>query len=191
MEEHPTINSFHARAEDNFLYLKWDIRVAGASEPYCWVQWSNDGGRAWQGLTGNMQGNEAQLEVPWLPSGLVQLRFFVSDGFNTSVSEIETVEIPRREPQAGILTPRARQRFIAGRTLRVWGFGTGSSGEELPGQNARWYLNDLEVAKGFDGFIDAPEAGLHRLTLIVESDTGRAEASVTFETEEFVPRASR
>jgi hypothetical protein len=179
-QEHPAVAAFRARAEGVFLALSWDIRVAGSSQPHCWVQWSADGGRRWQGLATRLSGNEARLEVPFLPPGPILLRFCVSDGFETAVSATETVEIPEREPQAGVLGPRPGQKFMAGQTIRVWGYGTGTRGEELAGRSARWYLDDSEAALGFDVFLEAPEPGEHRLTLVVEDAGFRAHSSVVF-----------
>jgi hypothetical protein len=69
---------------------------------------------------------------------------------------------------------------MAGQTIRVWGYGTGTRGEELAGRSARWYLDDSEAALGFDVFLEAPEPGEHRLTLVVEDAGFRAHSSVVF-----------
>jgi hypothetical protein len=181
-ESHPEVTEFRALLEGDRLILAWEIESASEGDLEVWMQWSDDGGETWNGLTTGVRGNEAALDVSALPSGSVQLRLLASDGFHTAVSEEVTVEIPRRAPEVSILTPREGQTFLVGGTIRLWGAATRSSGEAVPDENARWFLNGEELQPGFDIFIDAPEAGEHHLTLVASADRSTAEASVEFRT---------
>jgi hypothetical protein len=186
-ETEPEVTVFRARVKKDHLVLAWKIKSTCEGEPEVWVQWSNDCGKTWNALTTGLCGNEATLGISNLPSGRIQLRLSASDGFHTAVSEQVALEIPERAPEVSVLTPRSGQTFVEGGTMRVWGMGTSSNGEDVSDFNAQWLLDGQEVAYGFDAFIEVPNPGEHRLTLVVTADQAKAQVTVEFRTVE-VPR---
>ena len=125
------------------------------------------------------------LDARGLPSGRVAIRLLVSDGFHTAVSRLLNVTVPRRPPEASILSPREGQVFVSPGPLRLWAVATDARGHPVPDKAARWVVND-EVATGLDAFVEAPKPGNHRATLTVKTRDGSVETSVAFTTVELL-----
>jgi hypothetical protein len=183
----PRLTSFRARLAgarqkgSTELVLEWKVAAGGDQEPEGWLQWSSDAGENWYALTTGLRGGKATLDASSLPSGRVQLRLLISDGFHTTVSKAVSVTMPRRPAEPAILSPRDGQTFVTGSPMRLWGSVVTGDAKDAPPKNSRWLLDGEAVAEGLDAFITAPEAGEHRLTLVVESG-GRADVSLTFQT---------
>ena len=187
--EEPRIRSFKVslarkkgkegrRGED--LVAEWKVTHAGAEKPESWLQWSNDDGKNWHALAAGLRGESASLDSSALPSGRIEIRLLVSDGFYTVTSERAKIEIPKRPASVSILSPRENQTLVEGFPMRLYGAATLSSGEPAPDQSARWLIDGKEIAKGLDVFTTAPKAGEHRLTLSINVKGEEGEASTKF-----------
>jgi hypothetical protein len=183
-ERKPKVGDATAELSDGELHLSWSVEANGEQEPECWAQWSADRGQTWHALGASLYGESAVLDARGLPSGRLAIRLLVSDGFHTAVSRRLSVTVPRRAPEASILSPREGQTFASQSPMRLWGAATDSSGEPVPEEAARWTVDDDEVATGSDAFVEAPKPGDHRATLTVKTRDGSAETSVAFTTVE-------
>lgn len=166
-------------ADDGQLQLAWRQDVAGDAFEV-WLQWSNDGGRSWNGLATGITGTRAQLGIEGLPAGPVWLRVLLHDGFQTAVSEAIEIELPQRPPGAVILHPRDGQTLLAGATLQLWGAALAPGGEPLDPEASRWWLDDQEVGRGPSLWLTAPPPGEHRVTLVAEGPGGESRTAVGF-----------
>lgn len=184
-QRRPKLGEANAELSGDQLKVSWEVDASGEQEPECWVQYSTDRGQSWQALAAGLQGGSATLDARGLPSGRVSIRLLVSDGFHTATSRLLSVTVPRRPPEASILSPRDGQTFAANSPMRLWGAATSASGEPVADEAARWSVDGDEVAQGFDAFVEAPKPGEHRATLTVETREGSVETRVAFSTVEF------
>jgi hypothetical protein len=180
----PNVRDATAELREDELHLNWTVEASGEQEAECWAQWSKDRPRTWHGLSAGLSGGSAVLDARGLPSGRVAIRLLVSDGFLTTTSRVLSVTVPPRPPEAGILSPREGQTFVAGSPMRLWGAADSTSGEPVPDEAAAWVVDDDEIATGFDAFVEAPEPGNHQAVLTVKTRDGSVETSVAFITVE-------
>lgn len=159
---------------DGGLQAQWSAAPEAAEY---WLRWSADG-ETWRLLAAGLTGNKARLEANTLPTGKVLLQLVAHDGFFSSASEPVVVELPERPPSVAILHPVDGHTYMAGQSLRLWGSVAGREGEVFSGKRAVWLLDGQEaIARGLDARATL-EPGDHKLTLLVESETGRAEATI-------------
>jgi hypothetical protein len=180
----PKVRDATAKLREGELHLSWSVEASGEQEPECWAQWSTDRGRSWHALGAGLRGGSAVLDARGLPSGRVSIRLLVSDGFHTAISRLLNVTVPRRPPEASILSPREGQTFASRSPMRLWGAGTDARGDPVPDEAARWVIDGDEIATDFDAFVEAPKPGNHRATLTVKTREGSVETSVAFTTVE-------
>ena len=176
----PKVREATATVRKGELRLGWLVDADSEQETECWAQWSNDRGRTWHALAANLRGESAVLDASGMPAGRVAVRLLVSDGFHTATSRLLNVNVPRRPPEASILSPRDEQTFASRSPMRLWGVSTDAHGEAVPDEAARWLIDGKDVATGFDAFVEAPKPGTHRATLKIK--TGDVEQSVRFTT---------
>src|SRR5262245_15623456 len=129
-----------------------------------------------------LRGNAATLDASSLPSGRVDLRLLVSDGFYTTRAKSISVTIPTQPPSVSIMSPRPGGTLIAGDTMRLWGAVT-VTGSNVAEEDVKaiWYIDDKQVAEGLDVFTITPGASKHRARLGVTVARQRAVASVEFQ----------
>jgi hypothetical protein len=185
-ERKPKIGEATAALEAGELHLRWSVEASGEQEPECWAQWSTDRGRTWRALGAGLKGDYAVLDAGGLPSGRVAVRMLISDGFYTATSRMLNVTVPRRPPEASILSPRDGQTFASPSPMRLWGVATDAKGVPVPDDAARWTVDDEDIAEGLDAFVAAPKPGTHRATLTVKTREGTVETSVAFTTVELL-----
>lgn len=170
-ERPPKVGRVSAKADDEGrLTVAWEGDVAGEDRE-AWVQWSSDRGQTWQGLTAGIREQEAVVDASGLPSGSIQLRLLLNDGFETAISKPTTVRLPGRPVQAAILSPREGETLVVGRPLRLWANATGSDGEPVDDESASWILDDQEVGRGLDIWTEMPPPGEHRVRLVVRPES--------------------
>jgi hypothetical protein len=87
-----------------------------------------------------------------------------------------------QSPEVAILHPRDEQTFYAGRTLHLWAVATNSAGKPLPSESNRWLLDDHEVARGNEAWLETPPEGEHVATFIVRWQKGEIVRTVRFNT---------
>jgi hypothetical protein len=161
----------------------WDARSRGETESESAIQWSNDRGRTWYALGSMLRGQQATLPASSLPSGRVDLRLLVSDGFYTARSKTVSVTLPAQPPVVSIMAPSTNGTVVAGRTMRLWGaVVVPEAGVEMERIKAAWSIDDKPVAEDLDVFVVAPKAGKHRARLTVTIQGRRTAVSVDFQT---------
>jgi hypothetical protein len=183
-QRRPKIGDAKAELREGELRLSWSVEASGEQETECWAQWSADRGRSWHALGAGLRGGGAVLDARGLPSGRVGIRLLVSDGFHTAVSRVLYVTVPRRPPEASVLSPRDGQTFVWPGPMRLWGVANEARGQPAPDEAARWVIDGDEIATGLDAFVEAPKPGKHRATLTVQTREGKVETSVAFTTVE-------
>jgi hypothetical protein len=192
-DRRPKVARFDAAVtKDDQLELRWETE-SSAEKPDVWAQWSDDQGKSWHGLTTGLAGGNATLGISGLPQGDILVRVLVHDGFFTAVSDSFRVTVPVQAPEVAILHPREGQTLYAGRTLQLWGAATSSAGKPLPSESNRWLLDDREVARGNEAWLETPAEGEHKATFIVRWEKGEIVRSVRFRTisgEKNSPRSS-
>jgi hypothetical protein len=187
--EPPRVGGLHAGViqTDQFpsglgLALEFGYESTGDVRPECWLQWSNDDGRNWFGLTTGLFDHQALLDAGSLPAGTLLLRLLVSDGFDTATSDPIRIEVPQRAPDVAIFSPRQGEPFQAGAAMRLWGSVVSASGDDLDQDHAIWLLDGQEIAQGTDVFIPVPDEGEHTVVLVGRNEFGSTEQQVTFTT---------
>jgi hypothetical protein len=172
-ERPPRMGRVSAKGDDaGRLRVNWEGDLAG-EEREVWLQWSSDGGETWHGLTAGIREQEADIDVSGLPSGSIQVRALLNDGFETAVSKPTTFRIPARrdQVQAAILSPMEGETLVVGRPLRLWANLAGPEAELDENENVRWLLDDQEVGRGLEVWTEMPPPGDHRVTLILRRGT--------------------
>lgn len=162
------------------VQLRWSFESKGDYEPEAVVQWSADGGRSWQALGAGILGRSASLDARALPAGELLIRLLASDGFHTATSQPIGITMPERPTQASILSPRSGQTLTHPSSLRLWGIATAASGEAVHDEDARWLIDEREVATGLDTYVRTPPPGDHRATLVIMGPEGSVTLSVDF-----------
>jgi hypothetical protein len=89
--------------------------------------------------------------------------------------------IPEGLPTVSIIYPRESDRAYDERYLHLWGVASTPSREEVASDAFVWYLDDTEVGKGADIWIDNPGPGRYDLRLEASGRTGTGIATSTFE----------
>lgn len=174
-------------SKDDELALKWKQGIASDTFE-AWLQWSNDEGASWNGLTTGITDSHARVSIAGLPAGHVLMRVLLHDGFYTAVSEPAGIELPERPPEVAILHPADGQTLEAGRTMHLWGAATDAAGIPLPTEACSWRLNDKDVGKGMELWLEAPPAGEHRVTFAAGGPGGEAEVTVCITTVDYAER---
>jgi hypothetical protein len=164
------------------LDLAWEARCASETESAAVVQWSADRGNTWYALGSLLRGGGATLEVGSLPSGRIDLRLLVSDGFYTALSKMISITIPMQPLAVSIMSPQPGGTVIAGQTMRLWGAATtGREHEDYSEARVTWAIDGKKVTNVLDGFVTVPREGRHRVTLEVVYGRQRGRAEVDFE----------
>jgi hypothetical protein len=160
----------------------WDARCRGEVESEAVIQWSNDRGKTWYALGSMLRGQDAILAASSLPSGRIDLRLLVSDGFYTARSKTISVTLPSQPPMVSVMAPSPGGTVVAGRTMRLWGAVTvAGTSVDMEKVKATWSIDDKEVSEEIDAFVVAPRAGKHRARLTVAVQGRRTAVSVDFQ----------
>ena len=170
-------------AEGLRVEASWQLRSAADTQPEAVIQWSADRGKTWYALGSMLRGESATLDAGSLPSGRVDLRLLVSDGFYTVRAKPVSVNVPSQPPALSIMAPRPGATVIAGETMRLWAALTIPGREDVKESDlkATWFIDDKQVAETIDAFVTVPRAGKHRARLAVVVGRQRAAAEVSFQ----------
>jgi hypothetical protein len=179
-EAEPALTDVSVNLLGEQIQLTWSLESKGDEEPEAAVQWSADGGRSWQALSARIRGQSTSLDARGLPVGELLVRVLVSDGFFTAASEPIAIKVPERPTHASILSPRSGQTLTHPSSLRLWGIATAASGEAVTDEDARWLIDEREVATGLDTYVSTPPPGDHRATLMIMGGDGSLTLSVDF-----------
>jgi hypothetical protein len=187
----PRIERFEVRGREDAGYVRWEVEQTSETELEFALQFSKDRGRSWNSLAVSVTDRELRFDLSAMPSGEVVFALLAHDGFHSVRAESEPVEIPPYPPTISILHPREAFPLSESQPVRLWAAVTTSTGRRIDDRACRWLLDGHPVGEGIEAWIDAPDPGEHRCTLIVEDEAGRAEASVTFPVERLAAREPR
>lgn len=177
-ERPPSISDVHAElSKDGNLALHWKQNIATESFE-AWLQWSSDEGKSWNGLTTGITESQARVGIGGLPAGSVLIRVLLHDGFFTAASEPTRVELPERPPEVAIIHPNDGQTLMAGSTLHLWGSAVDPVGRPLSAETCRWQIDEKDVGKGLELWLEAPTPGKHSVSLFANDTGGMAKVTV-------------
>jgi hypothetical protein len=161
------------------LNLSWDLKARGDVE-IC-ARWSADDGRTWGALAVGLDGDGAQVATDHLPGGELRFEIMVSDGFDTVTAVTDSVRVPRRAPVPTILYPVADRKIVVGRQLHLRGAVASRAGVAPGDVECRWSIDEKEVGRGLDIWVDAPRPGRHAVRLDAHDVGGSATEVVMIE----------
>jgi hypothetical protein len=167
--------------EDGVVHIAWTCSRAVEAVAETWVRWSDDGGRSWNALTLLQEGDSVEIDVSLLPPGRVRFQVLAHDGFSTTAARSPSITVPDSPPAVSIVYPRESDRAYAERYLHLWGVSSTAGGAPVADDAHVWYLDDEEVSRGADIWIDNPGPGRHALRLEAEGPGGVGVATSTFE----------
>ncbi len=107
------------------------------------------------------------VDADHLPAGDVRFQLMVHDGFQTVTTTTDVVSLPPRPPIVAILYPRSSDQVYAEKQLHLFGTATSAGGGRVADDQATWYVDGKEIAKGFDVWVPSPGAGAHDVRLDV------------------------
>lgn len=179
-ERPPRIDEVDATLDDDTLIVRWHVDAADDQPIERAVRSSADDGRTWQALAVLQEEDGVAVPAASLTSGDQLVQVVVSDGFHTTVSDPVRVRIPDRRPEVAILWPAEGCVVRSGLTVRLWGVGTASDGQTLPGDALHWELDGEPVGDGNEVWVELQDEGEHRVTVRVLAGDHAGEASATF-----------
>jgi hypothetical protein len=154
-------------ADDQTLNVSWTGDDPGDTGEV-WLQWSDDRGETWRGLTTGVRDHEVTVATTGLPAGSVLVRALLHDGFDTTAARPTTVRIKQQPPEVVVQSPKDGEMVLTGSPLRLWGAAMQQDGSPLQDEeSARWLLDGEEVGRGLDVWLDAPPVGEHTVELVV------------------------
>jgi predicted small integral membrane protein len=167
--------------KDDNVRISWSASCHGESES-AWVRWSDDGGETWHALTVGLTGKAFEFPLDQSPTGSVVFQVLVHDGFTTVEATAAPLEIPDQPPAVTILYPGDIDLVYNERQIHLWGAANTRARNSFDADSLVWYIDDAEVGRGADIWVDNPGVGQHRLELRVDgSDAGTGMAQTTFE----------
>jgi hypothetical protein len=178
----PRITAFDVRVRTGLGTAKWDATGAGESGLEFSLQFSKDKGRSWNGVVVGVRENGCRFPLDSLPSGPVTFRLLAHDGFHSVEAVSKLVALPRRAPTVSILHPQEGPALVPGQPMRLWAAVSTATSEPIDPQRCTWTIDGRKAGIGVDAWVTAPQEGTHRCTVIVASEEGRSEATVTFRT---------
>lgn len=173
----PTVRRLRATTtKGGVVRVSWALADDCAPVTDTWVRWSDDGGQTWHALSAGVEGTSLDVDPQLLPAGDICFQVLTHDGFTTSAAESPAVTVDDRPPTAAILYPKAGDRAYAERQLHLHGTAARAGLAPLTGDAFTWYVDDEEVGRGADLWIQAPAAGSHAVRLTVDGPGGTGEA---------------
>jgi hypothetical protein len=178
----PTLTRARAELDEGGnLRLRWTLRTYTELPEDIWIRWSDDDGQTWRALTVGIRGNTAEIVRDQLPSGRLRFQVLAHDGFHTVSATTGSVEMPVRPPTVTILYPQDGDQVYAERLLHLWGTATSDTGEDLTEEQFTWLVDDSEVGRGRDIWVDNPGTGRHEVRLEVGDQAGTGAATSAIE----------
>ncbi len=165
--------------KDDRLQLSWSYDTPAAEEMKVWLRWSRDQGKTWNGLAVNRRGTAADLPTDDLPAGQLTFEVVAHDGFHSVSAVSQPVELPERAPLLSIIRPHQGAPLAAHRPLRLLASATTRSRNVLSDEQLVWYIDDQEVGRGRDVWVNAPGKGDHEIKFAADDPAGQADVSLS------------
>jgi hypothetical protein len=146
------------------------IRVGwkGADEGV-WVRGSTDGGKTWNVLAVDLNGDSFDIPRHLVQGDRVELEVVSDDGFEHAVARIEgALDLGDRPPTIAIVRPAEGGAVRAGQPIHLWGALLDAGTRGAQAEDAVWTIDDAEVARGIEAWVPALEPGQHQITLALK-----------------------
>jgi hypothetical protein len=166
-----------AKAGDRGVRLTWRFEKGARSVEDIWIRWSNDDGRIWRALTVGITGTSTDIAIEHLPAGDVRFQILAHDGFSTTSATTTSVQLPPRPPVVTILFPKTDDVVYAERRLHLWGSASSAYDAAIADERFVWFIDEYEVGRGRDIWVDSPEPGRHDVRLDVSDEGGTTSAT--------------
>jgi len=157
--------------------LAWSASDADGDPLRFLVQWSRDGGDAWQTLATDWAETTLPVDTSLLPATTEgRLRVVASDGVRSGVDESDgDFEVPPKAPRASILPPTGTAPIVAARTLVLRGIALDPDEGRLDDTALRW-SSDLDGSLGTGALVilegTSLREGTHTVTLTATDRDG-------------------
>jgi hypothetical protein len=159
------------------LRLTWRLEKGSEMPEDIWVRWSADEGQTWHALSVGLRGTTANIDLIELPSGDIVFQVMAHDGFYTVAETTKSIELPAKPPTVTIYYPKENDQVYAESRLHLWGMATSFMSGELIEEQFVWYIDEKEVGRGRDIWIENPGEGSHQVRLVVSDEGGESTAS--------------
>ena len=155
--------------------LTWDT-VDPDSTSHTWrVQYSADGGAAWQSIGANLTEPSLTVNFGTLPGSIGQalVRVFASDGVNTGEGISNTFSVDQKLPSAEITFPEDGALFREGELVWLQGFAYDVDDGFLDGAALQW-SSSLDGPLGSSAQLPITNltAGAHQITMMATDSDG-------------------
>jgi hypothetical protein len=179
-ERQVELYGFEVGLEERTGVARWSLEAPERDRLTAALQFSMDDGRSWNSLAVGITADGHEFSVEDLPGGTeLVFRLLVHDGFSTVTAETRAASAPRPS-QLVIMHPQDGSVLLSGQPLRLWASVEGEAAGEP--DRGRWYVDEEQVARGFDDWVVAPAAGEHTVRVECDSDAGTSVAEARFTT---------
>ena len=158
------------------LEIRWEASDADGDSLDYTIQYSPDGGEAWQAIAYGLLDPALRLDSLAILTGSEQgrLRVLASDGVLTGQDESDGVfRVPNTAPLATLSSPAHRTVYPLGATVVLSGSGTDREDGILPAESLAWESDrDGPLGTGAEVALDSLSPGLHVITLRATDSLG-------------------
>jgi TolB protein len=162
--------------------ITWTASDADNDQLSFRVFYSPDDGQSWVPLSADLTENRYAVDTDWLAGGdQARIRVIASDGINTGIAEVESLNVTRKGPRVSIVAPEDGYQIRPGDPLVLWSHAYDLEDGALPDSALSW-SSDLQgnLGSGSQLVVGDLLPGLHQITLSGhDSDDNVAEANVT------------
>jgi hypothetical protein len=159
--------------------LKWEASDADGDPLTFTVLYSQDNGTTWNPVSSGISDTQLDVDLDHLPGGNQAIfRVIVSDGFNNTQADSNTINVSNQPPQVSILSPEDGTVLRPGTEITFSGEAQDMEDGSLPDSAFVWTEGDTVVGSGRTLSAQLG-AGTHQVTLSVGDSSGNTgQASV-------------
>ncbi|MFN8483481.1 MAG: hypothetical protein U0768_10600 [Anaerolineae bacterium] len=159
---------------DGVQTITWQAQDADADSLLSTLFYSADDGASWWPLAADVAGSSLTVDTRELPGGNdAQLRILTSDGFDTAVGQIASLNVPRKAPRVTILAPADGDHVRQEQPVSLTGAGDDPQDGALAGDRLTW-SSDRDGVLGTGEALDVRSLspGDHTITLTARDSDG-------------------
>jgi IPT/TIG domain len=176
----PKLSEVQAEVSEDAVRISWSCVRTVEDVSESWLRWSSDRGKTWNALTIVSESDSVEVPMDLLPAGSIRFQVLAHDGFSTAAAASKPVTISELPPAVSILYPRESDRVYAERYLHLRGVATRPGRPAFDDDAYVWHLDDREVGRGSDIWVETPSAGRHGVRLEVRDGETVGDASSRF-----------
>lgn len=172
----PTITVTSPRAGQSWSGLQtltWTASDADNNQLTFRAFYSADNGQSWQPLSGDLTVTRYTVDTNQLPGGNnARIRILASDGINTGVAEVGSLNVPRKAPKVTIVAPNSGVNVRSKAPLLLSGESYDLEDGRIDEASFHWRSNrDGELGIGSQVVVSLSE-GKHLITLTATDSDG-------------------